>query len=168
LPGADGASPARPGEGPTATELDALLDKTSALAQQLLASLSGIESALSAADSARLLRELETETTVIAKLEATALPGAEAGAATGRDGIEAMIRRVEPDGGPLQRRWETLRSTLQRCSALNRANGVAVAAMEHRLRLALSLLRQGSHAAIGYGPGGEVLRTDSRRHVTRA
>ena len=57
MPGADGAAPARPGDSPTATELGALLEKTSGLAQQLLASLTGIESALSSADSARLLRE---------------------------------------------------------------------------------------------------------------
>jgi flagellar biosynthesis/type III secretory pathway chaperone len=164
LPGADGASPALPGDSPTAAELGALLEKTSGLAQQLLASLTSIESALSSADSARLLRELEAETALLAKLEATSLPSAEAG----RDGIDDLVRRLEPQGGPLQQRWETMRTLLQRCSAQNRANGIAVAAMEHRVRLAMSLLRQGSWSAVGYGPGGEALRPDLRRHVTRA
>ena len=79
-----------------------------------------------------------------------------------------MIRRFEPNGGPLQQQWHSLRGTLERCSALNRANGIAVAAMEHRVRLAMSLLRQGPFSAIGYGPGGEALRPDARRTVTRA
>ena len=83
-------------------------------------------------------------------------------------GIEDLVRSVEPDGGPLQRRWESLRSTLLRCNAVNRANGMAVNMMEQRVRLAISLLRQGSAATVAYGPAGTTVRSDARRRVTRA
>ncbi len=172
MPAADAGTDARPSGRPSVGELGALLTQTDEVARQMLASLSEIQSALATANSTDLVRVLEKESAILAQLETCAsVPGTAARA--GRDGvdppgIEDLLRQAEPQGGPLHQRWESLRATLQQCNALNRANGVAVAVIEQRVRLAISLLRQGSAAPIAYGPGGVTLRTDGRRRVTRA
>jgi len=172
LPAADRGAEARPLAHPSTEELGALLAQTDDVARQMLASLAEIQAALASANSADLVRVLEKESAILARLEACApLRGAGAGRAEPGDGvpgIEDLLRQAEPPGGPLHQRWESLRATLQQCNVLNRANGVAVAVIEQRVRLAISLLRQGSTAPVAYGPAGVTLRTDVRRRVTRA
>lgn len=169
---ADGAAGARPSGRPSVDELGVLLAQTDEVARQMLASLTEIQSALATANSADLVRVLEKESAILARLEACAPKqgGAArpAGGGDGPPGIEDLLRQAEPQGGPLHQRWESLRATLQQCNALNRANGVAVAVIEQRVRLAISLLRQGSATPVAYGPAGVTLRTDARRRVTRA
>lgn len=172
LPAADGLADARVTSRPSVDELGTLLAQTDEFARQMLSSLSEIQAALATANSASLMRVLEKETAILARLEAHvpirgATPGSVA-SGDGSTGIEDMVRRAEPDGGPLHRRWESLRATLQKCNALNRANGVAVAVIEQRVRLAISLLRQGSAAPVAYSPAGVTLRSDARRRVSRA
>lgn len=155
----------------SSAELGTLLAQTDELAQQLLGSLSEIRTALSTANSADLVRILEKESAILTRLSEANAPGvtgAPLAQANGSNGLEDQIRRVEPEGGPLIQRWQSLRATLQRCNAINRANAAAVAAMEQRVRLAISLLRQGSPEALAYGPAGTPLRQDLRRRVTRA
>ena len=172
LPAADGLADARVPGRPSVDELGALLAQTDDLARQMHSSLAEIQAALATANSASLVRVLEKESAILARLEAYAPPrGATLGLVADGDGpagIEDMIRLAEPDGGPLHRRWESLRTTLQKCNALNRANGVAVAVIEQRVRLAISLLRQGTAVPVAYSPAGATLRSDVRRRVSRA
>lgn len=172
LPVADSLADARATVRPAADELGTLLAQTDEFARQMLASLSEIQAALATANSASLVRVLEKESAILARLEAHApMRGAVLGGVADGDGptgIEDMVRLAEPDGGPLHRRWESLRATLQQCNALNRANGVAVAVIEQRVRLAISLLRQGSAVPVAYSPAGMTLRSDVRRRVNRA
>jgi flagellar biosynthesis/type III secretory pathway chaperone len=172
LPAADGAGDPQGFDRLSSNELGSLLVQTDELAQQLLGSLTEIRSALATANSADLVRILEKESAILTRLgEVGAAPGVVGAAATQPNGaasLEEQIRRVEPQGGPLLQRWQSLRATLQRCNAINRANAAAVAAMEQRVRLAISLLRQGSPEALAYGPAGMPLRQDLRRRVTRA
>jgi len=150
----------------SAQELDGLLTQLDDLANQVLASLGEIRAALAAANSSTLVRVLEKESAILTHL--AVLAPANGGADDRQPGIEDLVRSIEPDGGPLHRRWESLRSTLLRCNAVNRANGVAVNMMEQRVRLAISLLRQGSAAPVAYGPAGTTVRSDARRRVARA
>lgn len=171
MPAADGAGNPQGADRLSAQELGTLLGQTDELAQQLLGSLTEIRTALSAANSADLVRILEKESAILTRLSEANAPGVTGtplSQAEGAASLEAQIRRVEPEGGPLIQRWQSLRATLQRCNAINRANGAAVAAMEQRVRLAISLLRQGSPEALAYGPAGTPLRQDLRRRVTRA
>jgi flagellar biosynthesis/type III secretory pathway chaperone len=157
---------------PSADELAALLAQTETVARQLQSSLSEIKTALASASSSDLLRVLDKETAILARLEdcAPALDPAAGPAADGAksSGIANAIRDVEPQGGPLHRQWESLRATLQQCNALNRANGFAVGIIEQRVRLAISLLRHGSAAPVAYSPAGATVRSDVRRRVTHA
>jgi flagellar biosynthesis/type III secretory pathway chaperone len=150
----------------SAQELGGLLAQLDGLANQVLASLGEIRTALATANSSTLVRVLEKESAILTHL--AGLAPVSDGAGDRQPGIEDLVRSVEPDGGPLQRRWESLRSTLLRCNAVNRANGMAVNMMEQRVRLAISLLRQGSAATVAYGPAGTTVRSDARRRVTRA
>jgi flagellar biosynthesis/type III secretory pathway chaperone len=172
LPAADGAAGTQPAGRPSVDELGALLAQTEEVARQMLSSLSEIQAALASANSADLVRVLEKESAILARLEACAPPRGSSAARAGDGdvpaGIEDLLRHAEPQGGPLHQRWQSLRATLQQCNTLNRANGVAVAVIEQRVRLAISLLRQGSAAPVAYGPAGVTLRTDVRRRVTRA
>lgn len=171
MPGADGAGVGRHAGSATLAELGTLLAQTDDVARQMHSTLTEIQTALATANSDDLVRVLERESAILARLEACAPRGNPAGTATvgiGPPGIEDLLRSAEPNGGPLHRRWESVRRTLQQCNALNRANGVAVAVIEQRVRLAISLLRQGPAAPVAYGPAGATLRSDVRRRVTRA
>lgn len=171
MPAADGAGDPQGVDRLSSNELGTLLGQTDELAQQLLGSLTEIRTALSTANSADLVRILEKESAILTRLSEANAPGvtgASLSELSGSASLEEQIRRVEPEGGPLIQRWQSLRATLQRCNAINRANGAAVAAMEQRVRLAISLLRQGSPEAFAYGPAGTPLHQGLRRRVTRA
>jgi len=81
------------------------------------------------------------------------------GHAPGRDGMTALIRRVEDPAysetsrrlGPIATRWRRLVALIERCRADNQRNGMIIGLQSRRVTQTLNVLRTGRPDELTYG-----------------
>jgi flagellar biosynthesis/type III secretory pathway chaperone len=154
------------------SELRELLAELDEAVSQLRASLASETDALARRDADLLVRITGAKTATLARIEQLeqrrrawcGFHRIDAEPA----GMLAAIDGLGLEGQPLRLQWDHLRSELLHCRRINRSNGLALTALQRRVRQSLQLLNGRGGPAELYGRNGAAETLAAPRALARA